>query len=354
MRFVRSTEPQRSARSTIRRGFTLVELLIALTIVTIILAATSVTLQREAENVSNMQQLTNSERAVQTVLSKIEDRLDFGQGIDPVTSVVGGISSVDTGSLALAETLGFPFEGTLLVDPGGIGEERIEYADLVPGASEVRNLTRGVKGTSAAAHAGGTLALWEGAAFPIEDQVGPGADEFDGRTDDLRGPLFYRGDGIGFAYRRPVDPAGTGSYMDGGGIRWGATITGTDSEDACAAIAFRPVARISEAVRGWDLNNDGDLVDTFDLGRICDLGWDAVDPTRGTSSLDLVSAIFLQEVDNYGGDLDGDGFDDPMFLWTAASGRLRIRLFALLGDVGGRDVVRRFETVLYLRNGAAE
>ena len=43
-----------------------------------------------------------------------------------------------------------------------------------------------------------------------------------------------------------------------------------------------------------------------------------------------------------------------MFLWTPASGRLRIRMFALLGDVNDREIVKRFETVLYLRNGAAE
>ena len=52
--------------------------------------------------------------------------------------------------------------------------------------------------------------------------------------------------------------------------------------------------------------------------------------------------------------MDGDGLQDPMFLWTPESGRLRVRLFALVGDVGGRDVIRRFETVLYLRNGSAD
>ncbi len=344
----------RSARRATRSGgFTLIEMIIAMSIVAIILAATSVTLQRQAENVGDMQEMTYSERTVQTLFSKIEDRLDFAQGQNPVTTLIAGLSSGGTASAAVAETMGFPYEGTLVIEPGSANAERIRYESLVPGASELRQLTRGERGTASSSHPSGATVLWEGVAFPIADQVAPPPGTFDGQTDDLRGPLFYSGDGVGFSYRRPVDPANTGTYIDGDTIRWGATVEGGDSVDGCAAITYRAVAQITEATRGWDLNNDGDLADTFDIGRFSDLGWDAVDPLRGASSLDLVSPIFLQEVDNYGGDLDGDGFDDPIFLWTPGSGRLRIRVFALLGDVGGRDVVRRFETVLYLRNGSA-
>jgi hypothetical protein len=52
--------------------------------------------------------------------------------------------------------------------------------------------------------------------------------------------------------------------------------------------------------------------------------------------------------------LDDDGFEDPVFLWTPLSGRLRIRLFALVGTVNQGEVIKRYETVFHLRNGAAQ
>ena len=43
-----------------------------------------------------------------------------------------------------------------------------------------------------------------------------------------------------------------------------------------------------------------------------------------------------------------------MFLWTSLSGRLRIRIFAIVGAINETEVVKRYETVLHLRNGAEE
>lgn len=323
-------------------------------IVSIILVATTLSLQKEAQNVGDMQRLSYSERLVQDLFTKIEQRLDFAQGIQPSTTLSAPLSSGGTASLALAETFGFPNEGVIVIEPSTPSEERISFSVLDPGSESLGTLTRAERGTNGVSHPSGSMVIWEGTCSPVEDQVAPAAGTFDGQTDDLRGPVFYRGDGVGFAYRMPVDPAGTGSFIGPTGIRWGARVGGGDSADGCACLIFDPVATISEAVRNFDINKDGDLLDVFDLGRISDLGWDALDPTLGTSSLNLVPPIILQEQDNYGSDLNNDGFQDPMFMWTPNSGRLRIRLYALLGDVQGREVVRRFETVLYLRNGAAE
>jgi prepilin-type N-terminal cleavage/methylation domain-containing protein len=336
-----------------RAGFTLVEMMISLTIVSIILLATAASLQREAESISQLQKLSYSERMIQDLFTKIEQRVDFGQGINPTTTLAAGLSSGETTGLVVQEPLGFPYEGTIVIEPGTASEERVTYTSLAPNVSELAQLTRGVRGTGPTGHAANSLVLWEGISFPIEDQVAPAAGTFDGQTDDLRGQIFYRGDGVGFAYRRPVDPAGTGTFIDAGDIRWGATVGGADTSDGCACLVFSPIGVVTEAERNFDINNDGDLLDTFDLGGITDLAWNSVDPDLGTSSLELVSPILLQEQDNYGADLNGDGFNDPMFLWTPASGRLRIRMFALLGDVNDREIVKRFETVLYLRNGAA-
>lgn len=342
------------ARGLRQSGFTLIEMMIALGVVSIILLATTAALQKEAENVSDMQRMSYSERLIQDIFTKIEQRLDFSQGLNSETTLASGLSTAGTGSIVLADSLGFPFEGFAIIEPGTGTEEVIEFQGIDPGNEALESLVRGQRGTSAVSHPSGSQIIWEGYSYPIEDQTAPAPDSFDGQTNDLRGPLFFRGDGVGFCYRRPIDPAGTGSFIGPTGIRWGATVGGTDTEDGCSALVFRPVAQITEADRNFDINSDGDMLDSFDVGRISDLGWNSLDPALGTSRLDLVSPIILQEIDNYGGDMDGDGFDDPMFLWSPESGRLRIRLFALLGDVRGREIVRRFETVIYLRNGAAE
>ncbi len=337
-----------------RAGFTLIEVTIALAVVSVILLATSAALQKEAENVSDMQRMSYSERLIQDLFTKIEQRLDFSQGLNSETTLTTGLSTAGTSSVVLADSLGFPFEGFATIEPGTGTEEVIEFKAIDPGNEALETLVRGQRGTPAVSHPSGSPIIWEGYSYPIEDQTTPTAGSFDGQTNDLRGPLFFRGDGVGFCYRKPIDPAGTGSFIGPTGIRWGATVGGTDTEDGCSALVFRPVAQITEAGRNFDINRDGDMDDAFDVGRISDLGWNTVDPSLGTSRVDLVSPIILQEIDNYGGDMDGDGFDDPMFLWSPDSGRLRIRLFALLGDVRGREVVRRFETVIYLRNGAAD
>ena len=349
------TKPETNrAHKGLDAGFTLIEMIIALGVVSVILAATTLSLQKESESISDMQRLSHSERLIQDLFTKIEQRLDFAQGIEPTSTLDSALSGGATGAIDVTDVFGFPNEGMVVIEPGGANAERVSYAVLSPGSNALETLTRAERGTAGVAHPAGSLISWEGVATPTEDQVAPAAGTFDGQTNDLRGPIFYRGDGVGFCYRKPVDPAGTGSFIGPAGIRWGATISGTDNEDAVGSIVYEPVAQITELQREFDINQDGDLADTFELGRIRDIAWNAVDPALGTSSLALVTPIILQELDNYGSDLDGDGFLDPMFLWTPESGRLRIRFFALLGDVGGREVVKRFETVLYLRNGAAE
>lgn len=344
------TTTQRAARL----GFTLIEVTIALAVVTVILLATTAALQKEAENVTDLQRISYAERLVQDMFTKIEQRLDFAQGMDPRASLASSMSGGTTSGLDLDDAFGFPDQGTVVIDPGGANEERVRYTDLDPTIHALETLTRGERGTSAASHSAGAIVLWEGACAPIENQVSPAAGTFDGLTDDLRGNLYVRGDGVGFSYRRPVDPTGSGSFIDATGIKWGAQVGSTNTLDGCAALYYRPVAEIREADRAFDINQDGDQTDVFDLGTISDRAWDAVNNTITASEVDLVSPIILQERDAWGSDLDGDGFQDPMFLWTPDSGRLRMRLFVLMGDVQGREVVKRFETVLYLRNGAAE
>ena len=251
-------------------------------------------------------------------------------------------------------TAGFPDVGMLLIDAGTGSEERILYSEFDPAASAFLQLERGAQGGSPRSHASGATVLWAPAAVVIDEQVAPPASAFDGQSRELLADLFYRGDGTGFSYRVPVDPTGGTNYLTPAGVRWGATVGARPTEDGRACIYFQPIAEITEAERNFDFNGDGDLQDTFDLGRIHQRSWDAVDGNATASDLPLCPPMILQERNNWGSDLDNDGFEDPMFLWTPMSGRLRIRLFVLIGSVNRAQVVKRFETVLHLRNGAAE
>ncbi|MEL6428032.1 MAG: prepilin-type N-terminal cleavage/methylation domain-containing protein [Planctomycetota bacterium] len=348
-----SCHPRTIARSP-RAGFTLIEVAVAMVIVTVILLATTMSLQKEAEQVTDLQRLTYAERQIQDFYSRVEERLDFAQGIDATTTLSTSLSAGATGTMLLEDAFGFPFEGTVVVEPGGASAERVTFATLDAPNDALDGLTRAVRSTAASSHPGGSIVAWEGVCSPVENQTAPPAGTFDGLTDDLRGNLFFRGDGMGFAYRRPVDPANNGVFIDAGGVRWGAQVGSTNTLDGCAALVFQPTATFTEADRAFDINRDGDLDDVFDLGRIVDLSWDATDVSNGTHDVTLLSAMVLQEQNAYASDLDSDGFADPIFFWNPDSGRLRIRLFVLMGDVRGREVVKRFENVLYLRNGAAE
>ena len=103
-----------------------------------------------------------------------------------------------------------------------------------------------------------------------------------------------------------------------------------------------------------DLNADGDEADTFDLGRIRMRSWDSANPGAPATDVALGPAFVLQEQCNWASDLDGDGFEDPMFLWDATQARLRVRLFVLEGTINARPSVERLETSVFLTNGSLE
>ncbi|MEZ6020169.1 MAG: hypothetical protein R3F17_08725 [Planctomycetota bacterium] len=105
-------------------------------------------------------------------------------------------------------------------------------------------------------------------------------------------------------------------------------------------------------VANRDLNLDGDTADTFDVGQIMLLRWDAMANGAADTEVALCPPIVLQEVCNYGADLNNDGFEDPMFLWDPTDGSLRVQLFIVSGTHNGRAQLSRTATTIYLRNGA--
>jgi len=314
----------------------------------------TVHMQREARGLRQLQSLSQQERVVSDLMTKIEAQLDFAQGEIPLATLASSLPSGESFVVDVDSTESFPDQGILLINAGNGSEERIRYDDSDPDAGAFLTLERGAQGGAARSHATGSEVRWAATASVLEEQAAPVAGSFDGQSRELLADLFYRGDGTGFSYRIPVDPAGGTSFLTPTGVRWGAVIGGRATEDGRACVYFEPVAVIQEAARNFDFNRDGDLDDTFDLGRIRQRAWDAVDGDNGSSDLPLCPPMILQERDAWGSDLDNDGFEDPLFLWTPLSGRLRIRVFALVGTINQAEVVKRFETVLHLRNGAAQ
>lgn len=133
-------------------------------------------------------------------------------------------------------------------------------------------------------------------------------------------------------YRLPVDHDGDGDFLDDEGrVTFGAThpTAGDQLSSNLAADPTRylantnytyrlrfvenPANQYSEAATGVDLNNDGDLTDTFDVGHL-------EKTIRGNGGgvadqvIQLTADVVLLVDGSVVGDVDGDGNDDPLFL----------------------------------------
>ncbi|HPF13265.1 MAG: prepilin-type N-terminal cleavage/methylation domain-containing protein [Planctomycetes bacterium] len=332
-------------------GFTLVEVIIASSILAILMASMMVGMQSESKHLGEQVTTTHRERAAQVLLHRMEQELTFAAGAATSAWLGSGVSG-GSGTLTVDTSVGFPPSGTLLLEPGSASEERVDYTGLDRTSQRFEGLDHGVQCTDPRSHAAGTRVYWASTAAAIENQVAPAASAWDGRANGPFGPIFYRGDGTGFSFRVPTDPAGNHQYFAGNDIRWGAKIGSGPSANGWSCLQFVAQRQITEAQAAVDLNADGDLDDTFDLGQIRLRSWDAFQNGEAETTVSLCPPIVLQEVCNYGGDLDNDGFEDPLFLWDPADGSLHIELFVLTGMHNQRAQTSRLASTLYLRNGA--
>ena len=334
-------------------GMTLIELMIALVVLSLVMTGLLGSMQREASVLADMTNTTARERTAAEMLGRLESLLEYAAGATPRAFLVSDMAAGETLEITVDSNQGFPPFGFLLLEPGTAWEERVQYADLDPVTNKFTDLTPGARCTGESGHNTGLPVLWAGLGLALDDQVAPPADQWDGRLDTDTGPVFFRGDATAFSFRIPTDPGGKGEYFDDDGIKWGAAVGGADTLEGWAALRYDAVLELREDVEGRDLNRDGDVVDVFDLGRIELVTWNAFaagPPTR----VRLCPPIVMQERCNEGGDLDGDGFDDPIFVWFPMEGRLEVRLFLALGHVNGRQVIRRTSSTIHLRNGALE
>lgn len=333
-------------------GVTLIELFIALTILVVVLMGVMSSIDRESAGLRSLAKMTAIETRAQEMINRLEQELLFAQGTSPSTAIVVNLGPTVTTELRVASTLGFPDQGTLLVNRGTPFEERLTYAGFDPVANSFVTLTRGQQCTGAFNHLSGDTVWWAGLAEPIEDQIAPPPSQWDGQAMEITGPVFFRGDGSGFSFRLPTDPAGGTDYFADGELQWGALVDGQPMLEGWSVLYFEPVTTTTEAEQRKDFNQDGDRDDTFEIGRIRMRSWDTTNPNRTPVDTALCPPMVLQEQCNWGGDLDNDGFEDPIFLWDPGSRSLHIRLLILGGIINRVPVIRRVESLIYLRNAS--
>ena len=332
----------------------LLETLIAVTLFATVLLSSMAMVESGKRFSSSTLQITSVEDLSQQMLFRLEHELAAAAGAEPVCALSAPLAAGTLDSMAVSSTRGFPPRGELLLDRGTGLEERIGYADLAS-LTSFGELTRALACTAAAGHAAnnGVDHLWAGLAQPLDNQVDPGASDYDGIALEGEQGVFFRGDGTGFSFRIPVDPSGGDNPLDGDDLRWGAVVPGVGpTEDGWMALVYEPKGSYEEAQHGDDVNKDGDALDVFDVGQIRRLTWDTTDPSS-LEDLGLGPSQILQERCNRGGDLDGDGFDDPLFLWNGEQNLLHVRLYVLGASRADMPVVRKVESVLFLRNEAA-
>ncbi len=339
-----------TARNRPTRGFSIVEVTIAVTLFAVVVLGIVMVTARDDKSAKASLAIGVAETRAQQMLSRIQDELAHARGASPRAVLTQTLSSGETGGLTVDSTLGFPSSGTLLIDRGSGALERLAYAQLDASLTRFLGLARGEQCTQPTTHAQNADVLWCGLAEPILLQSNPAASLFDGRALESTGPVYFRGDGTGFSYRVPVDPTGGNDFLTGGDVRWGAEVAGTPTQSGWAAIWFQPSTSYEEPLTGFDLNHDGDTADVFDVGQLRKRTWDTSAPAVAPSEVALGPTVIVQERCRHGRDLDGDGFDDPMFLWDASSRRLHVRLFVIGTSGGNAPILREVETTIFLRN----
>ncbi len=331
---------------------TMVELIISFSIMATLLLSVFAVIQRDTHLANSTLGISLAEMKAQQMLRKIETELANARGANPIAQLTSTLNAGSTNDIHVDSTLGFPNSGILLIDRGNGSEERLSYSGLNAAGDEFLDLVRGLQCTEDNDHAAANLILWAGLAEPIALQVNPPAEMWDGRANEMTGPVFFRGDGHGFSYRIPVDPTNSvpPNYLNAEDqLQWGHDLGGP-TEEAWACLYYEPKFVYDESITGDDLNNDGDMLDVYDVGQIRRRIWNTTDPGAVPSELGLGPSNILQERCNWGSDLNGDGFEDPIFLWDRESRRLHVRLFILGRTNVDMPIVREVQSLVFLRN----
>ncbi len=323
------------------RGISLVEISIAaalLTIVLFVVTSNSITSVRALQGMANV---AAKNARVGDVLHGIEKLARGALGHRPSAWLTDDIGSTSV-EIPSDSVRGFPPRGLLRLNSGTAGAEYVGYGRSIntTGYIVFDGLERGFRNDgNGRGHASGGTIRWGAFGEVLQGTPAPGT--FDGTTESLSGTVFFRGEATGFVYQR--------SFVSGGSRVRGATVGGTNYTDGWYALYFEPVSVLEEAQRG-DLNRDGDVDDTFDLGRLRRMAWAPIG--GGTPIVDDIAAsptAIVQERGAWGtADLDGDGVSDPMFLWHERAAKLQIQLMLWVGRDGRANQFTKAESVIRL------
>ncbi len=328
----------------------MLEVLIVVTLFAVVVLGSLFVVDSGRNLSTKTMQMTTTEDLAQQMLYRLERELANASGWEPQAIVTSALQPGMHGTLVVDSTVGFPPGGLLVLGRGTPDEERIAYADLDPDRVTFLTLRRAQQCTPEGTHAVQSELLWAGLAEPLANQVNPVPGDYDGIALESAGQVFFRGDGTGFSYRIPVDPSGGRSYVNGNDLFWGSETPGSGATlDGWMAVYFAPRSTFDEAATGEDLNRDRDSVDVFDVGQLRQVSWDVSTPSD-RMDVGLCPMMILQERCAWGGDLDADGFADPMFLWNKDTNELHVRLFVLGRSAKDLPIVRQVESVMFLRN----
>ena len=333
-----------------RAGFTLIELMVTTTLFSVIMLSSMALMERDADLSQSTLSLAALEDRSGQMLHSIEREMADALISTPTAILATGLTPTTTNEAVVSSTLGFPEQGFLMLSRGTAEFEVAQYDSLGPGLDRFSNLIRAQACTTSTSHDINMEIVWAGLAEPIDEQTAPPASAFDGIAFEEGVGVFFRGAGTGISFRVPIDPTGGTNFLSGEDIQWGATIAGNQTLTGWSAIEFVPTSTFNEADTGDDINNDGDFVDSFDIGQLRRRSWDTANPGGIVEDLGLGPSAILQESCNWGSDLDNDGFEDPIFLWNSETRTLHTRLFLIGRSVKDLPIVRRVESVLFLRN----
>ncbi len=336
-----------------KRGLTMLEMIATVSIFAVVSVALLSSLGREARALKHFATQSFKESQAGAMLDRVTAELGYAQAVTPRAWMNGETPQHEVDELDVDTLAGFPSAGVLLLQPGTPDEERIAYAELDLDDLSFRTLARGFACGAASDHPSGSLVRWAHSAEAIAEQDAPPPEFFDGITLEPSGPAFYRGDGTGFVFHAPVDPAGNGTFFDlDGNVQWGASVGGVQVIGGFSCFYFAPDSVITEAALDLDVNQDGDLDDSFDRGSIRLRAWDGAAPAAAPRDAALCPPVVLQEVCSWGSDLDADGWQDPIFLWSPDISKLHIRTLILTESSNGQARVRMFERSVFLPNGS--
>jgi len=169
-----------------------------------------------------------------------------------------------------------------------------------------------------------------------------------GTTPPVADPLPDAG-AQNYEYFVPVDWDNDGDTVDDNlAVDWGQEGPRGVTLDAVTNLRFVKTATYDEKTQKFDLNRDGDMNDSFDIGHLEEALYSTTKVTGNPTFVRPITPdIVIQVAGQTVGDINSDGNDDPIFQFD--SGKLKVKLF-VTNLKESSPIFQLFETSIPLRN----